>query len=60
MRHSAALFIAHHNFCRVHKTLKIKATEIAKAQERTPAMAAGLENCVWTIKDLLKIDYSTI
>ena len=60
LRHSAALFIAHHNFCRVHKTLKIKATEIAKAQERTPAMAAGLENCVWTIKDLLKIDYSTI
>lgn len=49
LRHSTALFIAHYNFCRVHSTLK-----------QTPAMAVGLENRVLTIKDLLKIDYSTI
>ncbi len=49
LRYSAALFIAHYNFCRVHSTLK-----------KTPAMAAGLTNRVWTIKELLKIDYSAI
>jgi IS1 family transposase/transposase-like protein len=49
LRHSAALFVAYHNFCRVHSTLKT-----------TPAVAAGLENRVWTIKDLVKIDCSTI
>jgi IS1 family transposase len=49
LRHSVALFVAHFNFCRVHSTLK-----------QTPAMAAGLTNSVWSIKELLKMDYSTM
>ena len=36
------LFIAHFNFCRVHS-----------AHGRTPAMAAGLTNHIWTVAQLL-------
>jgi transposase-like protein/IS1 family transposase len=42
-RHAVALFAAHFNFCRVHKSLCGK----------TPAMAAGLANHVWTVGELL-------
>jgi transposase-like protein len=42
-RHSVALFAAVFNFCRVHKSLKGK----------TPAMAAGLTDHVWTVGELL-------
>jgi transposase-like protein/IS1 family transposase len=41
-RNSVALFVAVFNFCRVHKTLK-----------KTPAMAAGLTDHVWTVEELL-------
>lgn len=37
-----ALHFAYYNFCRVHKTLK-----------KTPAMAAGVTEHVWTIAELL-------
>ena len=43
LKHSIALLIAHFNFCRVHS-----------AHGRTPAMAAGLADHVWTIDELLK------
>jgi hypothetical protein len=42
-RHAVALFAAHFNFCRVHKSLGGK----------TPAMAAGLTGHVWTVAELL-------
>jgi IS1 family transposase len=42
-RHAVALFAAHFNFCRVHKSLGGK----------TPAMAAGLTDHVWTVAELL-------
>jgi hypothetical protein len=42
-RNSVALFVAVFNFCRIHKTLKGK----------TPAMAAGLADHVWTVAELL-------
>jgi transposase-like protein/IS1 family transposase len=42
-RHAVALFAAHFNFCRVHKSLGGK----------TPAMAAGLTDHVWTVEELL-------
>jgi transposase-like protein len=51
--HSVAITVAYFNFCRVHATLKIKATETEKAIERTPAQAAGLTNHVWTVEELL-------
>ncbi len=44
-RNSVALFVAVFNFCRVHKTLNGK----------TPAMAAGLTDHVWTVKELLSV-----
>jgi len=39
-----AIFFAHYNFCRKHETLKGK----------TPAMASGLTEKVWTVKELLE------
>jgi IS1 family transposase len=43
LKHSVALSIAYHNFCRVHHSL----------QGETPAMAARLTDHVWTIAELL-------
>jgi len=45
-RHHAAmhsLWVAYYNFCRKHQTLK----------KRTPAMAAGLTDHVWSVEELL-------
>jgi IS1 family transposase/transposase-like protein len=39
-----ALFFAHYNFCRKHRSLK----------GHTPAMAHGLATEVWSVRDLLK------
>ena len=47
LKHHAAMqaiFVAWHNFARPHETLK----------GRTPAMASGLADKVWTIKQLLE------
>ncbi len=38
---AVALHVAHYNFCRVHGTLG-----------KTPAMAAGLVNDIWTLEEL--------
>jgi hypothetical protein len=48
-----ALQIAYFNFCRPHSSLRIKATDTEPAIVRTPAMASGLADRVWTVKDLL-------
>lgn len=45
-RHMLALMVTHYNFCRKHASLK----------GRTPAMAAGLTDYVWTAADLLSLD----
>jgi len=37
--------------------LKIKATDTAKAIERTLAMAAGLTDHIWTVEELLAIKH---
>ena len=42
-KHAVAIFVATFNFCRVHKSLNGK----------TPAMAAGLTDHVWTVAELL-------
>ena len=42
--HSLAIFHVHHNFVRVHQTLKT-----------TPAIAAGLSQKAWTITDLVML-----
>lgn len=48
-RHAVRLFIAHFNFCRCHSSLK-------NGIARTPAMAAGITDHVWTIEELLRRD----
>ncbi len=40
---AVALYLAHYNFCRVHRTLRV-----------TPAMEAGLTDHVWTIEEMLE------
>lgn len=44
--YAIALHFAFYNFCRPHKTL-------SKPYHRTPAMAAGLTDHVWTVEELL-------
>lgn len=39
-----ALHFMYYNFCRIHKTLRI-----------TPAMAVGVSDRLWDIKDILSI-----
>ncbi len=39
-----ALFFAYYNFCRVHSTIKT-----------TPAVAAGLTDHIWSVKELLEM-----
>jgi hypothetical protein len=43
-----ALLKTGHNFARVHKSL-------SNPYPRTPAMAAGIENHIWTIGDIVKL-----
>lgn len=44
-----------YNFCTVHMSLRLEATEGSgrKWHERTPAMAAGLTDHCWTLEELL-------
>jgi hypothetical protein len=39
-----ALHYVHHNFCRVHQTLRV-----------TPAMEAGIADHVWTIEEIIAL-----
>jgi transposase-like protein/IS1 family transposase len=48
LRAALALFFAYYNFCRPHSSVK---TETVK--KRTPAMASGLTDHVWSIQELL-------
>ncbi len=43
-----ALYFMHYNFARPHKTL-------ANPYPRTPAMAAGITNHIWTIEEIVKL-----
>ena len=43
-----ALYFMHYNFARPHKTL-------ANPYPRTPAMAAGVTNHIWTIEEIVKL-----
>ena len=44
-----ALYFMHYNFVRPHKTL-------ANPYPRTPAMAAGVSNHIWTVEDIVKLN----
>jgi hypothetical protein len=43
-----SIYFMYYNFARPHKTL-------ANPYPRTPAMAAGLTNHIWTIEEILKL-----
>lgn len=49
--HSFALSMMHYNFCRAHTTL----TRDRRGIHTTPAMAAGLTDHVWTLRDVLAL-----
>jgi IS1 family transposase len=50
---SVSLTVAFFNFCRAHKSLKIKATSNAVSMERSPAMASSITDHIWTTHELL-------
>lgn len=46
--HALALYLIHHNFARAQKSL-------ANPYPRTPAMAAGISDDVWTVEEIVKL-----
>ncbi len=48
LEHTVALHFMHYNFARPHKTL-------ANPYPRTPAMAAGISDHIWTIEEIVKL-----
>jgi IS1 family transposase len=48
LEYNVALHFMYYNYARVHKTL-------ANPYPRTPAMAAGIENHIWTIEDIVRL-----
>jgi hypothetical protein len=54
--HQLALFQAYHNFCLPHASLRlaVEGTDCGKKwQPRTPAMAVGLTDRVWSVREVL-------
>jgi len=61
LAHGAALLTsgmwlvgAAYNFCWPHESLRLPALGGRKWQERTPAMAAGLTDHIWTMEEMLR------
>jgi len=50
LSHAVALHYMHYNFARVHESLSV--TENGKTVKRTPAMAAGVADHVWTLREI--------
>lgn len=46
--YALALYFMHYNIVRVHKSLRDR-------YDRTPAMAAGLTNHIWTVGDIVAL-----
>jgi hypothetical protein len=42
--HMLALYFMFYNFCRIHQTLRV-----------TPAMAAGVSDHVWELRDIVEL-----
>jgi hypothetical protein len=49
--HAVSLFFLYYNYCRPHQTL----TKAASGTKTTPAMASGLTERVWTVKDIVAL-----
>ena len=50
LSHAVALHYMHYNFARIHESLNIK--ENGKTVKRTPAMAAGVVDHVWSLREI--------
>lgn len=50
-KHALALHYFYYNFCRVHQTL----TKEAGGIHKTPAMAAGVTDRVWTMEEVVEL-----
>ena len=48
---AVSLHFMHHNFCRVHQSLTATNPDGTRTK-RTPAMAAGIADHVWTLQEL--------
>jgi hypothetical protein len=48
LEYAVALHFMYYNFARVHKSL-------SNPYHRTPAMAAGIDNYIWSIKDIVDL-----
>lgn len=46
--YAVALYFMHYNFARVHKTL-------ANPYPRTPAMASGISDHIWTVEEIVRL-----
>ena len=60
LRHQLALFQTYHNFVLPHASLRLPLPHVAHGtasvqrwQQRTPAIAAGLTNQVWSLREVL-------
>jgi IS1 family transposase/transposase-like protein len=60
LRHQLALFQTYHNFVLPHASLRLPLSHVSHGmasvkrwQQRTPAMAAGLTNRVWSLREVL-------
>ncbi len=51
LAHAVSLHYMHYNFARVHQSLTI-AAEDGKTIKRTPAMAAGVTDHVWSLREI--------
>jgi len=51
LTHAVSLHFMHYNFCRVHQSLTITDAN-GKRVKRTPAMAAGVADHVWTLREV--------
>jgi hypothetical protein len=61
LRHQLALFQTCHNFVLPHASLRLPlphvthgTASVKRWQQRTPAMAAGLTNQVWSLREVLR------
>ena len=69
VRHQLVLFQAYHNFCLPHASLRMPLAEPVPTngtgsakqwRPRTPAMAAGVTNHVWTLREVLRYRGPTV
>jgi hypothetical protein len=51
LAHAVSLHYMHYNFARVHQSLAVTNDDGSRTQ-RTPAMAAGVTDHVWTLTDI--------